>query len=114
MKRILKFIVPILLFGFLITSCAANVAVRPAHGVVVTKVHNPKIVMHKNVRYYRSNGVWYVKKNRAYRKVVAPIGVRVTTLPRGYKAVKVKGVQYYKYNDVYYKRSGKKYIVVNI
>ncbi len=114
MKRILKIIVPVLLFGFLMTSCATTAATRPTRGVVVTKVHNPKIIMHKNVRYYRSNGVWYVKKNRSYRRVTAPVGVRVTTLPRGYRVVRVRGVQYYKCGGVYYKRSGKRYIVVNV
>ncbi|WP_128755386.1 DUF6515 family protein [Aquimarina sediminis] len=114
MKNMMRIIVPILLFGFLMTSCAANVRVRPAHGVVVNKVHHPKVVVHKNVHYYRSGGIWYVKKNRAYKRVVVPAGIRVTTLPRGYKIVKVRGVKYYTCKGVYYKRSGKRYVVVNV
>ncbi len=114
MKNLIRIVLPIVLFGFLTTSCATTVRVRPARGVVVTKVHHPKVVVHNNVRYYRSNGVWYVKKNKAYRTVAAPVGVRITTLPKGYKVVRVRGTKYYTCNGVYYKRSGKSYIVVNV
>ncbi|GAA4275873.1 DUF6515 family protein [Aquimarina mytili] len=114
MKTILKLLIPIILLSFFTTSCATTVRVRPARGVVVTKLHHPKIVVHNNVRYYRSNGTWYVKQNRGYRTIAAPVGVRVTTLPRGYRVVKVRGVKYYTYRGVYYKRSGRKYIVVNV
>ncbi|WP_438425400.1 DUF6515 family protein [Aquimarina macrocephali] len=114
MKNVMRIVVPVVLFGFLMTSCATTVKVRPARGVVVTKVHRPKVVVHKNVHYYRSDGVWYVKKNRAYKRVTVPTGVRVTTLPRGYKTVKVRGVKYYRCKGVYYKRSGRKYIVVQV
>ncbi len=114
MNTILKMWMPILLISFLTSSCATTVAVRPARGVVVTKLHHPKIVVHNNVKYYNSNGVWYVKKNRSYRTVATPVGIRVTTLPRGYRVVKVRGVKYYTYKGVYYKRSGRKYIVVNV
>ncbi|WP_024771882.1 DUF6515 family protein [Aquimarina macrocephali] len=114
MKNVMRIVVPVVLFGFLMTSCATTLKVRPARGVVVTKVHRPKVVVHKNVHYYRSDGVWYVKKNRAYKRVTVPTGVRVTTLPRGYKTVKVRGVKYYRCKGVYYKRSGRKYIVVQV
>ncbi|EZH73808.1 hypothetical protein ATO12_17905 [Aquimarina atlantica] len=114
MKSIMKIVVPVVLFGFLMTSCATTVQVRPARGVVVAKVHRPKIIVHKNVNYYRSGGVWYIKKNRVYKRVSVPAGVRVTTLPRGYKTVKVRGVKYYTCKGVYYKRSGKRYIVVHV
>ncbi|PKV52800.1 hypothetical protein ATE84_4927 [Aquimarina sp. MAR_2010_214] len=114
MKNVMRIVVPVVLFGFLMTSCATTVKVRPARGVVVTKVHRPKVVVHKNVHYYRSDGVWYVKKNRAYKRVTVPTGVRVTTLPRGYKTVKVRGVKYYRCKGVYYKKSGRKYIVVQV
>ncbi len=110
----MKIMIPVVLFGFLMTSCATTVKVRPVQGVVVTKVHRPKVVVHKNVHYYRSDGVWYIKKNRAYKRVSVPTGVRVTTLPRGYKTVKVRGVKYYRCKGVYYKKSGRKYIVVQV
>ncbi len=114
MKTLLKLVIPILLFSLFTTSCATTVRVRPVRGVGVTKLHHPRVVVHNKVRYYRSRGVWYVKKNRRYRTVAAPIGIRVTTLPRGYKVVRVRGVKYYTSNGVYYRRSGKKYIVVNV
>ncbi len=114
MKAILKLAIPILLISCVTTSCATTMHVRPARTVVVTKLHNPTIVVHKNVRYYRSGGVWYVRNNRAYRKVAAPVGVRVTTLPRGYKVVKVRGVRYYRCNGVYYKRYRRGYVIVNV
>ena len=99
-----------------LTSCASTTVVRarPANAVVVTKVHRPKVIVHKNVRYYRADGVWYKKRGRKYVVVNAPVGVKVTTLPRGYRVVKVRGITYYKYKGVYYKRSGRKYIVVNV
>lgn len=114
MKNVIRIIIPVLLFSFFITSCAAKVRVHPAPAVVVTKVYKPKVVVHKNVRYYRSGGVWYIKKNRVYKKVVVPAGLRIATLPRGYKIVKVRGVRYYKCKGVYYKRSGKKYVIVSV
>lgn len=114
MKALLKTLgLGILLFT-LTTSCATTVRVRPANRVTLTKVHNPRIVVHKNVKYYRSGDVWYKKKNRKYVVVSAPAGVRVQTLPKGYKVVKLKGVRYYKYKGIYYKKSGRNYIVVNV
>jgi len=114
MKALLKIVVLGVLLFTLTTSCATTVRVRPAKSVVVTKVHNPRIVVHKNVKYYRSGGVWYIKKNRRYVTVAAPVGIRVNVLPRGHKTVKVKGVRYYRYKGIYYKKSGKSYIVVNV
>ncbi|WP_160114822.1 DUF6515 family protein [Aquimarina sp. AU474] len=114
MGAILKMWIPILIICFLTTSCATTVTVRPARGVVVTKLNHPRVVVHNNVRYYKSRGVWYIKKNKSYRTVTVPVGVRVTTLPRGYKVVKIRGVKYFAHNGVYYKRSGRKYIVVNV
>ncbi|SHJ36738.1 DUF6515 family protein [Aquimarina spongiae] len=114
MKMVLKTGLVVLLISFLSTSCATAVRVQPANTVVVTKLHHPKVVVHNNVRYYRSNGVWYVKRNRGYRVVTAPVGVRVAALPRGYKVVKVRGVKYYKHRGVYYKRTGRQYVVVRV
>lgn len=84
-------------FGLLLlvftTSCAATVRLRPIDKVEVTEVHNPRVVVRKKVNYYRRGGVWYVKKNRRYVTVSAPIGLRVKTLPTGYSVVKVRGVK---------------------
>ncbi len=114
MKTILKLFLAVLLLSFATTSCATSVRLRPARGVVVTKLHQPKVIVHNNKRYYRNKGVWYVKKNRRYVTVAAPMGARVTTLPKGHRIVKIRGVQYYTCNGVYYKKSGRNYIVVNV
>lgn len=114
MKTLFKTSVFGLLLLVFTTSCATTVRVRPANKIVVTKVHNPRVVVHKNVKYYRSGGVWYVKKNRRYVTVAAPVGVRVKTLPTGYRVVKLRGVKYYRYKGVYYKRTGRNYVVVNV
>ncbi|MFD0862349.1 DUF6515 family protein [Sungkyunkwania multivorans] len=114
--KALRSIITTLVLAIAFTSCATRtaVAVRPAKTVVVTKVHNPRVVVHNNSRYYISKGVWYKKSNGRYITIKAPVGAAVTKLPRGYKVVKVRGVRYYKSGGVYYKRSGKRYIVVNV
>ncbi|WP_299218558.1 DUF6515 family protein [uncultured Aquimarina sp.] len=114
MKTLLRTLVFGILLSTLTASCATTVKVNPANRVVVTKVHKSKIVVHKNVKYYRSAGIWYIKKNRRYVTVAAPIGARISVLPTGYKSVKVKGVRYYKHKGVYYKKSGRSYVVVNV
>ncbi|WP_035086359.1 DUF6515 family protein [Aquimarina latercula] len=114
MKTLLKTLVIGIMLFTLTASCATTLKVSPANNVVVTKVHKPRVVVHKNVRYYRNNGVWYVKKNRRYVKVTAPVGVRVSTLPTGYRIVKVRGVRYYKHKGVFYKKSGRTFVVVNV
>ncbi|WP_299312811.1 DUF6515 family protein [uncultured Aquimarina sp.] len=113
MKALLRTFVFGILLSTLTASCATVVRVRPVNQVVVAKVHKPRIVVHNNVNYYRSGGVWYIKKNRRYVTVMAPVGARINVLPTGYKSVKVKGVRYYKHKGVYYKKSGRSYVVVN-
>ncbi|MHA7058642.1 DUF6515 family protein [Aquimarina sp. M1] len=104
--------------GFLLStvtiSCTTTVRVRPTNRVMITKVHRPKIVFHNNVKYYRSDGVWYVKKNRRYVTVAAPVGLRVNTLPAGYRVITVRGARYYRHKGVYYKRSGRTYLIVQV
>lgn len=114
MKTLLKTLVIGIMLFTLTASCATTVRVHPANKVAVAKVHKPRVVVHKNVRYYRSNGVWYVKKNRRYVKVTAPVGLRISTLPNGYRTVKVRGVRYYKHKGVFYKKSGRTFVVVNV
>ncbi len=114
MKVLLRTLVFGILLSTLTASCATTVRVYPANRVVVTKVHKPRIVVHKNVKYYRSGGVWYIKKNRRCVSVAAPVGLRINVLPTGYKLVKVKGIRYYKHKGVYYKKSGRDYVVVNV
>ncbi len=112
MKMIVKKILPLMLLVFVISSSTFAINAQTVAAVKVTKLHNPKVVVHKKVRYYRSNGVWYVKKKRRYVKVTAPAGISIATLPKGYRAVKVRGVQYYKFGGIYYKKSGRRFVVV--
>ncbi|WP_025743792.1 DUF6515 family protein [Aquimarina pacifica] len=114
MKNVLKVVLPVLIFCFTIPSNAMVTKNHPKDGYEITQLRFPKIVVHNNVQYYRNNGIWYVKKNRRYRRVAAPIGVRVSALPRTYKIVRVRGIKYYKSGGVYYKKNGRKYIVVNV
>ncbi|TPN86705.1 DUF6515 family protein [Aquimarina algicola] len=115
MKRLFNIVLPVfMLLGVVTTSCATTVHTRPSNDIVITKIRHPKMIVHNNIKYYRSRGVWYLKNNRGYRKVAAPVGARVKTLPRGSKNVKIRGVKYYRCNGVHYKKSGERYIIVTI
>ena len=87
---------------------------RSSNGTEITKIYNPKVLVHKNVKYYRNNGVWYIKKNKKYVVTKAPIGARIHNLPSKCKKVNIRGVKYYTYKGVYYKKSNRGYIVVKI
>ncbi len=112
MKKMIKVLFTVLVLGCVTTSCATTIKASPIHKTKIVNVHHPKVILHKNVKYYRSKGKWYVKKGNVYKIVKAPIGARMVTLPRGYRVVKIRGVKYFTYKGVYYKRSGRKYIVV--
>lgn len=90
------------------------VRVYPNHGTVVTKVHQPKLVVHKKSNYYFADGVWYKARGRNYVVVRAPKGIKLRTLPRGNKVVVLNGRKLYKYKGIWYKKSGRGYIVVNV
>jgi len=114
MKTLVRIWMVSVVVCMIFTSCSTMARVHPAKRIAITKVHNPRIVVHKNVKYYRSSGIWYVKKNRKYVKATAPAGIKIKALPTGHKAVKVKGMRYYKCKGVYYKRSGQNYVVVHV
>lgn len=96
------------------TQCATAESTQPINKVSKIEVYKPRVVVHRNVEYYRNNGVWYKKKNKRYVVVTAPVGARISVLPKGSKIVRVKNTRYYRCKGVYYKRSGKKYIVVKV
>ncbi|XLS27901.1 DUF6515 family protein [Flavobacteriaceae bacterium M23B6Z8] len=115
MNTIKTFLVLILIIGM--TSCATSqrtTIILPKKGVVVTRVNNPRLVVHRNVNYYHSAGVWYTKNRTGYVVVTPPAGIVVRSLPRGYRVKKIRGVRYYHYNGVYYKKTGRKYVVVKV
>jgi len=91
-----------------------TVKVYPRYGTVVTKLYQPRLVVHKGVNFHFSNGVWYKAKGRKYVVCAAPVGVKVKKLPLGNKVVVRAGRKYYTYNGVFYKKKGRNYIVVNV
>jgi len=79
----------ITVFAFNISSAQVRVKIYPKRGAVVTKIHKPKVVVHKKVNYYHTDGVWY---NR----------------------MRIKGRKYYKYRGVVYKKQRRNYVVVTV
>jgi len=115
--KTIKIILSILLLSlFTITTYAQRTVVKvyPKHGVVVKKIKNPRVVVHKGINYSFASGVWYKQKGNRFIVAKPPVGIRVKTLPSGYKLVKVRGRKYYAYKGVYYKKRGRKYIVVTV
>ncbi|OED36700.1 hypothetical protein AB832_05465 [Flavobacteriaceae bacterium (ex Bugula neritina AB1)] len=113
MKTLLKTLVLIISLSAFTTSYAIAKPI-PSKKVVVIKGHKPKLIVYKNVKYYRDNGIWYKKKRNKYVVVKAPVGARIATLPMGCKKVRIKGVTYYRCKGVFYKKSGRKFIIVNV
>jgi len=112
LKHLLLTLVAVLTFN--IASAQVTLKVYPKRGAVVTKIHKPKVVVHKKVNYYYADGVWYHKARGKYVVVNAPMGMTVKRLPRGYKVVKIKGRKYYKYRGVVYKKHRRNYVVVTV
>ncbi|NER12015.1 hypothetical protein GWK08_01050 [Leptobacterium flavescens] len=114
--KLLKNLGLVMLVSFALSSCSAKATVRvaPAQGVVITKLHKPRVVVHKRVTYYCSKGVWYKKKANRYVVVRPPAGIKVTVLPRGYKVVSIRKKRYYTYNGIYYQKRGRSYVVVHV
>ncbi|TAI49185.1 DUF6515 family protein [Flagellimonas allohymeniacidonis] len=116
MKTVKNILLTLILLGSM-ASCSSQtrvVRVYPAHGTVVTTIHNPKVVVHKKTNFYFANGVWYKARGRKYVVSAAPVGVRLRTLPRGYRIVRVNGRKLYKYKGVWYKKSGRNFVVVTV
>lgn len=91
------------------------VKVYPKHGTVVTKTHQPKIVIHKKTNFRFADGVWYKPRGKKFVVCAAPVGVQIRRLPRGNKIVKLRnGRKVYKYKGVWYKKKGRGYVVVNV
>nr|WP_299069191.1 DUF6515 family protein [uncultured Allomuricauda sp.] len=116
MKNIkLVFLTIALVGGLLITNAQKTVVrVYPKHGTVVKTITKPKVVVHNNVNFYFSDGVWYRTKGKTYVVAAAPRGITVRKLPRARKVVVVNGRKLYKYRGVWYKKTGRNYVVVNV
>ncbi|MFP2996490.1 DUF6515 family protein [Spongiivirga sp. MCCC 1A20706] len=107
-------IVFIALFSLSLNAQRTVIKVYPKQGVVVKKVNNPKVIIHKGINYTIANGVWYKTRGSKFVVVRPPVGIRVKTLPIGYKIVKVRGKRYFTYKGIYYKKRGRKYTVVTV
>ncbi len=113
--RLIKVICLAFVISLVFGSCTVQTAyVSPRPKVVAVKTSYPKAVVYKNVTYYHSKGVWYKKNRNKYVVVRPPIGIRITTLPKGYKVVKIGKKSYYKYHGVYYQKRGVHYTVVRV
>lgn len=69
-------------------------------------------VVHQDRNYYVADGVFYLREGIRYRVVKPAVGVRVTSLPRGYTTVRRGGVLHYRFNNVTYRRVNNVYVVV--
>ncbi|MDC6352285.1 hypothetical protein PP178_12045 [Zeaxanthinibacter sp. PT1] len=110
-KLTLVWIISLFLVSIMSLQAQRVVKVYPKHGVVVTKIHKPKLVRHQGKAFHFSRGVWYAKHNRGFVVVAAPKGIRIKRLPRGYTKVVVNGHKFYRFNNVLYKRHRGYYIV---
>lgn len=117
MKNLKLVLIVLILLGGIAQATAQRkvVKVYPKHGTIVTKVHKPKIVVHKKVNFHFSDGVWYKAQGRRFVVCAAPIGVQLRRLPRGRKVVMLSnGRKVYKYKGVWYKKKGRGYVVVTV
>jgi hypothetical protein len=111
-----KAIVSILMLMVCVLSINAQRRVTkwyPKHGTVVTTVQRPQVIVHKEIAYHFSNGVWYKPNGNRFVVCAAPLGVAVRSLPRGRTKVRVNGRKLYRFNGVFYKKQGSYFIVVN-
>ncbi len=117
MKNLKVVLAMMLVFGMTAFATAQRkvVKVYPKHGTVVTKLYNPKVVVHNKVRFHFADGVWYKPRGKRFVVCAAPVGIQVRHLPRGNKVVKLRnGRKVYKYKGVWYKKKGRGYVVVNV
>ena len=114
MKKLKVLIIIAALFGATAGIQAHSIKVLHKRGTVITKVHHPKVVVHKGVNFYYANGIWYKPYGRKYVVCRAPIGIRVKYIPRGYQRVRINGVKYYTYNGVWYTKKRGYYTVVRV
>ncbi len=93
---------------------AQTVKVYPRYGTVVTKVYQPRVVVHSGVNFYYAEGVWYKPYGRRYVVCKAPLGIRLKYIPRGHRIVRVDGKKYYHYNGIWYTKKRGYYTVVRV
>ncbi|MEM8508399.1 MAG: DUF6515 family protein [Bacteroidota bacterium] len=116
MKTLKHILLIVALIGGMVHTNAQQPVVRvyPRHGTVVTTLTSPRVIVHKRTNFYFADGVWYRARGRKYVVCAAPIGVRVSALPRGNKVVVVNGRRLYKYKGIWYRKSGRNFVVVTV
>ena len=115
MKSLKSLLVLVALLGaFTMAHGKNNTTLYPKVGVVVTKVHHPKIYVHNGVRFHYAKGIWYRPYGKRFIVSTAPVGIRIAKLPRGRKLVYVKGRKYYRYHGVWYQKRGRGFVVVTV
>lgn len=72
-------------------------------------------VRFRDHHYYFHRGEFYERRSEGYVEVNAPLGIRVTYIPRDYKVVRFSGVRFYLFGGIYYRYNphGRFYFVVN-
>ena len=80
----------------------------------VRRDDNYREVRYRNNHYYFHKGEFYERRSDGYVAVEAPVGIRITYLPRGYKLVRHRGLRFYLFGGIYYRYnpSAKFYFVV--
>lgn len=71
--------------------------------VVVKHDKGYKEVVVKEKHYFYRDGYFYDMRHEGYVKIAAPIGARITILPRGYKIVRMHRVKYFLFGGIYYR-----------
>ncbi len=115
MKNLKIVLVVLLMLGGMSFAIAQQKVVKiyPRHGIVVTKVHKSKLVVHNKVSFHFANGVWYKPQGKKFVVCAAPVGVQIRHLPRGNKVVKLRnGRKVYHYKGIWYTKKGQGYVVV--
>lgn len=75
----------------------------PKWGKSYASIHRKaQRIAHRGLNYYYRSGIYYKKARNAYIIAKAPIGVRVTKLPRKHVKFVLKGRKYYYYYGTYY------------
>lgn len=69
-------------------------------------------IRYNNYNYYMDDGYYYQYYDNRYKRVAAPFGMMVPTLPYGYSNIYISGNQYYYANGTYYSWDRANYYVI--
>lgn len=99
-----------------------HVVVRPAsvrpvatHVINARYVNLPTIhtrVIHRDLTYYYSDGVYYLREPAGYVIANPPLGIRVASLPSSHTRIRISNEYLYRYNGINYRKVNGFFIVV--